>query len=51
MEAIAHLLLSIVATAVLAGIIVIFRHEDPYLLVWFLCFCGWWGIFFIGSEC
>ncbi len=55
MEAIGHLLLSIVATAMIAGIVTVigneaFNQHFNYLSMWLVCFCAWWGIFLIG-EC
>ncbi|UUG69512.1 hypothetical protein SEA_SHAM_211 [Streptomyces phage Sham] len=54
-EAFAHLLLSIVATAVIAGLVTVvgngaFNQHMQYLPVWGVCFLAWWGIWYIG-EC
>lgn len=52
-EVIAHILLSIVASAVIAGVIKLIApvfHEDPeYLLLWVIVFCAWWGIILIDN--
>ena len=54
-EAFAHLLLSVIATAVIAGLVTVvgtgaFSQNMEFLPVWAVCFCLWWGIVVIG-EC
>jgi hypothetical protein len=54
-EAFAHLLLSVIATAVIAGLVTVvgngaFSQHMEFLPVWVVCFCLWWGIVVIG-EC
>lgn len=56
MEALAHLILSVAVTAVIAGLITVIGNESfnqhyNYFVMWAVCFCAWWGIFFVGSEC
>lgn len=52
-EVAAHVLISIIATAVLAGAITLLSHafnQDPeFLIVWLICFLGWWGIVWLGD--
>lgn len=55
MEAIFHLLISIVVTAIIAGLIVwvgngLMGYEFQFLITWLLCFLMWLGIFIMG-EC
>lgn len=56
MEALANLILSVVATAIIAGFVTVIGNESfnqhyHYFVMWGLCFCAWWGIFFMVSEC
>ncbi|QNN99288.1 membrane protein [Streptomyces phage Faust] len=54
-EAFAHFLLSVIATAVIAGLVTLvgngaFNQHIEFLVAWLVCFCLWWGIVIIG-EC
>ncbi|QWT30081.1 membrane protein [Streptomyces phage TunaTartare] len=54
-EAVAHLLLSIIATAVIAGLVTVvgneaFNQHIQFFAAWAVCFCMWWGIWYLG-EC
>jgi high-affinity Fe2+/Pb2+ permease len=54
-EAVAHLLLSIIATAVIAGLVTVvgngaFNQHIQFFAAWAVCFLAWWGIWYIG-EC
>lgn len=53
MEILAHILLSIVGSAVIAGIIKVIcdvtHHDAEYVTLWAIVFCAWWGIVFIGD--
>lgn len=53
MEIVAHLLLSIIGSAVIAGVIKVVcevLHQDAeYVMLWLVVFCAWWGIIFIGD--
>lgn len=53
MEIVAHILLSIIGSAVIAGVIKVvaaaFHQDEAFLMLWFVVFCAWWGVIFIGS--
>ncbi len=54
-EAVAHLLLSVIGSAVIAGLVTFvgngaFNQHFEFLVMWAICFALWWGVIVVG-EC
>lgn len=54
MEIFAHVLLSVIGSALIAAIATpllhVFGQDAEFLMMWLVCFLAWWGIVLIG-EC
>jgi hypothetical protein len=53
MDVVAHILLSIAGSAVIAVILTpILNHfgqDSQFLVMWIVCFCAWWGFIVVGD--